>query len=184
MVDDKKLNALLEKVAACKKGIVDLSSDEDLSIAVMNLISIEEHLFFTGTKTGENHYFELLDIVRAIRKELLAHLVKNPEGEEWCISKHLLATTMRLIEVGTKQQAQGNKEQAADLFKRAYELYTLFWAINLKLISPDEASVHAGPAVTRSVDELVGHEHGALQKSPALEKLSEAIKKIINCCIE
>lgn len=31
----------------------DLSSDQDLSIAIMNLISIEEHLVFSGAKTGK-----------------------------------------------------------------------------------------------------------------------------------
>jgi hypothetical protein len=179
MVDEKKLNELLEKVAACKKGVIDLSCDEDLSVAVMNLISIEEHLFFTGTKTGNKHYFELLDIVREIRKELLARLVKNPAGEEWCISKHLLATTMRLIEVGTKQQVQGNREQAAQLFSRAYELYTLFWAINLKLITPEQAAVHAESATQTEAGETPPY-----KKSSTLEKLGETIKKIIDCCIE
>ena len=38
----------LEKIKKLEKSSkLDLSSDEDLSIAVMNLISIEEHLFFS-----------------------------------------------------------------------------------------------------------------------------------------
>ena len=43
----KKIEELLKKVEESKKGKLDLSSDEDLSIAVMNLISIEEHFFFS-----------------------------------------------------------------------------------------------------------------------------------------
>jgi len=39
---------------------LDLSSDEDLSIAVMNLISIEEHFFFTYGKTQDPKYLTLL----------------------------------------------------------------------------------------------------------------------------
>ena len=35
----------------------DLSSDQDLTIAIMNLISIEEHLVFSGAKTGKNSIF-------------------------------------------------------------------------------------------------------------------------------
>ena len=31
-----------------KKNPKDLSSDQDLTIAIMNLISIEEHLMFSG----------------------------------------------------------------------------------------------------------------------------------------
>ena len=48
----KTYEDLLKKIEkATKKGGVDLSSDEDLSIAVMNLVSIEEHFFFTADKT-------------------------------------------------------------------------------------------------------------------------------------
>ena len=36
-----------------KKNPKDLSSDQDLTIAIMNLISIEEHLMFSGAQTGK-----------------------------------------------------------------------------------------------------------------------------------
>jgi hypothetical protein len=180
MVDTKKIEKLLKKVEACKKGLVDLSSDEDLSVAIMNLISLEEHFFFTGAKTGKNNYFDLLDTVRAVRKELLAHIVKDPEGEVWCISKHLLASSMRLIEVGTKQQAQGKKEEAERFFTRAYELYSLFWGINLKIIDIGEVSFAApadvAPADPKNMPEL--------PRPSFLRKLRMLIKDIINCCIE
>ena len=39
---------LLTKIESIKKeNPLDLSVDEDLAVGVMNLISIEEHLFFT-----------------------------------------------------------------------------------------------------------------------------------------
>ncbi|MBU1148680.1 AAA family ATPase, partial [Patescibacteria group bacterium] len=48
----KELEELLSKVNKMKKqDKMDLSSDQDLSIAIMNLVSIEEHLFFTAQKT-------------------------------------------------------------------------------------------------------------------------------------
>jgi hypothetical protein len=52
-----------------------------------------------------------LNQTRQIRKELLAKLVKDvePGSELWCISKHLLAASMRLIEVGTKYYQEGKK---------------------------------------------------------------------------
>ena len=60
------LEALLERVEALKKsGGVDLSTEEDLSIAIMNLISLEEHFFFTGAKTDKPEYFDLLGEVRS-----------------------------------------------------------------------------------------------------------------------
>ena len=112
MADKKKIQGLLDKVeAATAKHKIDLSSGEDLSIGVMNLISIEEHLFFTSQKTGKPQYLELLNEVRTMLTELLKEVIKDYEGEVWCISKHLLSATMRLIEVGTKELKKGDKKK-------------------------------------------------------------------------
>lgn len=99
----------LIKKASEKK--IDLSSDEDLSIAIMNLVSIEEHFYFTGAKTNKPEYFDLLQKAREIRGDLMKKIVKEPEGEVWCLSKHLLAASMRLIEVGSKYDKQGKKKK-------------------------------------------------------------------------
>src|ERR1035437_5200308 len=94
---------LQEKIAKMKKeGGVDLTSAEDLSVAVMHLIGLEEHFVFTGLKTSKDSYFDLSSEIREIRKEVLQQLMPNNEGETWCISKHLLSGTMRLMEVGNK----------------------------------------------------------------------------------
>ncbi|OIO45159.1 MAG: hypothetical protein AUJ24_00850 [Parcubacteria group bacterium CG1_02_36_42] len=172
----KKIEELLKKVEESKKGKLDLSSDEDLSIAVMNLISIEEHFFFSGAKTGKEKYFDLLNQTRQIRKELLGKLIKEvePGSEIWCISKHLLAATMRLIEVGTKYFQEGKKEEAKDLFSKAYDLWSLFWGINLKLIDMGEV---------KKIDENQLNVQDK-EKSGFLGKIGELIKKIIDCCIE
>jgi len=46
-----KIEEILDKIKKLEKGEeLDLSSDEDLSIAVMNLISIEEHFFLLTVK--------------------------------------------------------------------------------------------------------------------------------------
>ncbi len=84
-INKEKVGDLIKKVAESKKGELDLSSDEDLSIAIMNLISIEEHFFFTGAKTGKPEYFDLLDKAREMRKELLKRIIKDYEGEVWCL---------------------------------------------------------------------------------------------------
>lgn len=171
---DKKINQLIEKINKSKTGKLDLSSDEDLSIAIMNLVSLEEHFFFTGSKTQKSQYFEMLREIREMRKELLKKIVKNPEGEVWCISKHLLASSMRLMEVGTKMLGQGKKKEAKDLFSKAYNLYSMFWGINLKVID------------LKDVKKI---EDGKLNKSDTGEdtimgKLSAIVKKVIDCCIE
>ena len=131
---DKEVSNFLEKVKNfVKEGGLDLSSDEDLSIGIMNLISIEEHLFFTANKTNKDKYYVLLNEIREIRKTLLKEIIKDYEGEIWCISKHLLAASMRLMEVGTKALTKGEDEKAKGLFEQSYRLYMIFWEINLKL---------------------------------------------------
>ena len=73
----KKIDSLKDKAG------VDLSTAEDLSMAVMNLISLEEHFFFTGVKTKKDEYFDTSLEIREIRKSLLAKLMPNNEGESW-----------------------------------------------------------------------------------------------------
>lgn len=173
MSSDNEVQKLLDKVKAVEKGeALDLSSDEDLSIAVMNLISIEEHLFFSGAKTGNDKYYDLLTSVREMRKTLLKKIIKNYEGEEWCISKHLLAGCMRLMEVGTKSLTKGEKKEAEEFFKMAYSLYSLFWGLNLKLLKTSEiqSSMESEPKNDSS--------------KGFMGKLGEVIKKAIDCCKE
>ncbi len=45
---------------------------------------------------------------------------------------------MRLMEVGTKQQSLGNKEAAYDLFNKAYDLYCLFWGLNMNMLNVED----------------------------------------------
>jgi hypothetical protein len=106
----------------------DLTNREDLSMAVMNLISIEEHLAFTAMKTGNEFYLEVLNEIRKIRVGLLKKLLVNTQGELWCISKHLLASTMRLMETSTKYLGNDTK-YAMQLEKNAFDLYSLFWLL-------------------------------------------------------
>jgi len=170
------LNEMIDKVDKLKKdNELDLSSDQDLSIAIMNLVSIEEHFFFTGAKTGDPKYYDLLSDIREMRKSLLKKIIKEYEGEVWCISKHLLAASYRLMEVGTKAQGNGKKEEAADMFGKAYELYSLFWGLNMKLINVGE--------IKKIDDNLINKQDKEEHKTIG-SKLGALVQKVINCCIE
>ena len=171
MVDN--INEFIKKVSESKQKELDLSSDEDLSIAIMNLISIEEHFFFTGAKTGKPEYFDLLSTAREMRKELLKKIIKDYEGEVWCISKHLLSASMRLMEVGTKALTKGNKQEAEDMFKKAYELYSLFWGLNLKMINLGD--------VKKVEDDKIDKND---KKGGLLGKLGKMVQYVIDCCKE
>lgn len=158
----KTYKDLLKRVSDFKlETSIDLSSGEDLSIGIMNLISIEEHLFFTSQKTKGKKYLDLLNEVRKLRTDLMRQIIKDYEGEVWCISKHLLASSMRVMEVGTKELKKGNKKKAEDLFEKSYQLYSLFWGLALssdkkvaKLKMPQDKSVFSklGTLVQKAID--------------------------------
>ena len=205
----KDVNALIEKYDSMKKQEkMDLSQDQDLTIAIMNLISIEEHLAFSGGKTGKTHFYDLIEEVREMRKNLLKKIIKEYEGEVWCISKHLLSASMRLLEVGTKAQSGGNREEAYDFFDQAYDLYALFWGIQMGVVAPRdmEGAVSENTSekiVTENVEKktvIIASEDtpvssvsennsevssdGVRKRSGFMGKLGELVKKAVDCCIE
>ena len=164
-LNEAQFKELLLKVQQLKSaGGVDLSTEEDLSVAIMNLISLEEHFYFTAEKTNKTEYFDFMNEVRQMRKQLMARMIDRHEGESWCICKHLLATTMRLIEVGGKLQQDGKTAQAKETFDYGYKLYSLFWALRLKLL-----------------------DSGELKQKAAAEQpwqLKDIVAKLVDCCDE
>lgn len=176
---------------AKKKNPKDLSSDQDLTIAIMNLISIEEHLVFSGAKTGKSSFYDMVQDVRELRKNLMLKIIPSYEGEVWCISKHLLATAMRLMEVGTKQQSMGHKDEAYQLFNNAYDLYCLFWGLNMNLV--DAKDIAWKPDNLEDVKKEVAALKGAMPVKKTEEKpvdnslfgkLKAVVRKAVDCCIE
>ena len=176
----KNKEELLKKFDDLKDNKLDLSSDEDLSIAIMNLISIEEHFFFTGEKTGNPKYYEMLAQIREMRKELLGKIITQYEGEVWCISKHLLAASMRLMEVGTKHLTRHEMKEAEAMFDKSFDLYSMFWGLNLGAISTDGVKKIDDKAINKAEEKQV--KNG--KKSVMFNKTRDIVKNLINCCIE
>lgn len=164
MSRDKKIKALITKANNINK--LDLSVNEDLVLGIMNLVSIEEHLFHTHQKTKNPKYLTILNEVRIMRTDLLKQIITDYEGEVWCISKHLLAASMRLMEVGTKHLKLGENQKAEQYFDNSYSLYALFWNIN-----QDQ------PVKTNSVQ---------LNKpqSNYLNRIKSLVNQAISCCKE
>ena len=71
---------------------------------------------------------------------------------------------MRLQEVGTKLQKDGKKDEAKEFFANSYKMFTLFFALRLKIVNiPD------------------------LKKMAAEEKpmtLQDVMTKLVDCCNE
>lgn len=182
MIKNTDLQKFMDKVKQAESGHqFDLASGEDLSMAVMNLIAIEEHMFFNANKTGKTKYFELLNEAREIRKTLMKMLIPDYEGEVWCTSKHLLAASMRVMEVGTKYQTKGDTKTAYDLFRKSYDLYNLFWAINLGLDSDKKSPLSRGDQEGFNAPKEAPLPY---KKSDFLGKVSGVIGKILDCCRE
>ena len=196
MTNNEDYKKLVEKVhQAAKDNKLDLSSDEDLSIAIMNLIGIEEHLFFTAEKTNKDVYLKILNEVREMRKDLLKKIIKEYEGEVWCISKHLLSASMRLMEVGTKHLNKGEMKEAKEMFDRSFNLYSLFWALNLKMV--DSKTIKDRGIVSAETIEKIKSEEktgkydndkeglaSTSEEKSFFSKMSSLVKKAVDCCKE
>ena len=190
----ENVKEFVERIDSSKKvNPKDLSSDQDLTIAKMNHNKNEKHLVFSGAKTGKNSFYDLIEEVREKRKNLMQKIIPSYEGEVWCISKHLLASSMRLMEVGTKQQSLGHKETAYDLFNQAYELYCLFWGLNMNMLNVADVkwvkeSVEDVKQLTAKVNETVQsaptEETKESKANGALAKMKAFVRKAVDCCIE
>ncbi len=203
------LNEMVQRADAAKKvNPLDLSSDQDLSIALMNLISLEEHFFFSGGKTGKTGFYDMINTIRDMRKELMERIVQKSTaetGEVWCISKHLLAASMRLMEVGTKALSAGNTDDAYNLFNKAYDLYSLFWGINMNMIDLSGVEKIAPDVYERAMGDTETAQQSARGKKSStattaaapsacplaaggnkstVKRLGEWVKNAVNCCIE
>ena len=192
----KDVKEFVERMDQAKKlNPKDLSSDQDLTICIMNLISIEEHLMFSGAKTEKTSYYDLIEQVRELRKNLMLKIIPQYEGEVWCISKHLLSSSMRLMEVGTKQMSLKNKEEAYKLFDQSYDLYCLFWGLNMNMLNIEEVKfAQEDIEIANNISEKIENtpiETNTVEKENIKEEeksifsgLKSTIKKLVNCCIE
>lgn len=151
----KKINEVKEK------NELDISILEDLSVGLMNLVSLEEHCFFSYAKTKDNKFLNMLDTVRELRKKLMLLIVKKDDSEKWCMSKHFLASSMRLFEIGNRLLHECKEKEAKEMYHDAAELYGMFWALN-------------------SGSEKVEISNGIEEK----KGIFSSIKKFLECCNE
>jgi len=90
----------------------------------------------------------------------------------------------------------GKKEQAQELFQKAYDLYSLFWAVNMKIIKTDDIKkiddeamnkhdkVNAENKNMASSQSVAPKAEEKQVKSGFLGKMGELVRKAIDCCIE
>jgi hypothetical protein len=159
-----KVKNFIKKIDEVKeKSGLDISAWEDLSIGLMNLVSLEEHCFFSYIKTQDDKFLKMLEQVRELRKKLLALIVKkDDDSEKWCMSKHFLASSMRLYEVGNRLLHEGKEKEAKEMYKDAAELYGSFWVLNIDAKGKIEVN----------------------EKSEEAKGIFGSVKKLLECCME
>lgn len=114
---------------AKKSNRLDLSSDQDLTVGLMNLLSIEEYIKLHTT----NDYAGLLDMVVGIRMRLMERIVNSSDKNKDTMER-LLTESMSCIDDGVHLLSSGDNDTAYALFDDAYAKYSLFWGLNMGLI--------------------------------------------------
>jgi hypothetical protein len=111
---------LMKKVSVAdeqrKTNPLDLSSDQDLTIALINLIAIEDAT--PDSQIGE--------MVRNIRKKLMARMVAD--GNTQAQAHEYLSQAAREMNKAIQFQKTGDKKAAYEKYDATYEAYVLFLA--------------------------------------------------------
>lgn len=111
---------LMKKVSVAdeqrKANPLDLSSDQDLTIALINLIAIEDAT--PDSQIGE--------MVRNIRKKLMARMVADENTQ---VQAHeYLSQAAHEMNKAIQFQKTGDKKAAYEKYDATYEAYVLFLA--------------------------------------------------------
>ena len=83
---------------------------------------------------------------------------------------------MRLMEVGTKKLNEGEEKEAKELFEKSYDLWNIFWGLNLGLIEAKD--------VLAEEDKKEEIKLGEGKKVSVFAKLGDVIQKVLDCCRE
>lgn len=125
-----KLKQHVEMADMAKKvNRLDLSSDQDLTVGLMNLLNIEEYIQTHAT----HEYTDLLNMISGVRARLMERIVK-PSDKNKAEMERLLTESMAYIDNGVRLLSSGDSGAAYVMFDDAYAKYSLFWGLNMGLI--------------------------------------------------
>lgn len=113
----KNLKHMVEYTDASKKvNPLDLSSDQDLTIALMNLVAIEE--IAPNGQIGQ--------MVGEMRERLMARMTQD--AKIMVRGYELLAQAVRAMDDAARAQQDGDNVMAYKLYDASYEAYVLYLA--------------------------------------------------------
>lgn len=97
-----------------------------------------------------------------------------------------------LEKVGTKQQSLKHPEEAYKLFNQAYDLYCLFWGLNMNMIDVSDVKwIENKSTDVAAVSEHLDSAEKTAERSAesdvpagAFGKMKTFVRKAVDCCIE
>lgn len=123
---------LIKKVAvadnAKKANKLDLSSDQDLTIGLMNLISIERYI----ENDAEHDFSQLKSMVNDLRVALMNKIVKKSD-KNFDVLCDLLGRSAVMMNDGFVALENQNEVRAYELFDAAFGAYSMFWGVCMGL---------------------------------------------------
>lgn len=110
---------------AKKVNPLDLSADQDLTIALMNLVAIEDLTQNT----------QIVSMVRDVREQLMLPMLKRikSDANSQKNALQLLGQAAKSMADGNRAQDTGDKGAAYRMYDVAYESYVLYLATIYKL---------------------------------------------------
>lgn len=127
-----RADKLIKKVAvadnAKKANKLDLSSDQDLTIALMNLISIERYI----ENDAEHDFSQLKSMVNDLRVALMGKIVKKSD-KNFDVLCDLLGRSAVMMNDGFVALENQNDVRAYELFDAAFGAYSMFWGVCMGL---------------------------------------------------
>ena len=116
----RKKSSLVQNVeradVAKKVNPLDLSSDQDLTIALINLVAIEDM-----APSGQ-----ITQMVRGIREKLMSKMVADDDKHS-CAHEFLSNAALKMKE-GDDAQKSGDDKLAREMYDAAYDAYVMFLA--------------------------------------------------------
>ena len=124
----KLINSWLDvKVENDKK---DVGFIHDLIFGLQNLISIEHHCIESYSTTGRKIYLEIATKIRRNRSKWMYKFIKESDGQNYCISKHLLASAQAMKEIGNRFIEQNDEKSAKECFDESTDYEGIFILLN------------------------------------------------------
>ena len=108
----------------------DVGFFQDAIFGIQHAISAEHHAMESYSTSKRKIWLDVAKIVRPVRSKYLDIITKKENEQGYCISKHLLAFSQALKELGSRYQEENEDKLAEDCFKESLEMEKIILIIN------------------------------------------------------